>query len=198
MLYRRRYHRFAQKLGVGEGDLRENAPQLQHEFQVVAPDPAAEIPGPCGPRRPPKPSGPGGSLEPLDGGPQEVGVEGAAETLVGGDKNEPVLAGGAPVEEAWICTSRPASRSEWPQGRPGRGPGLHLDAKGRAAKIGVWDRRMRAAATIFMALVICSVDLTDLIFRRMSRKDATFLHSCRDHFSPEVIFYPPVPGKTLP
>jgi len=31
---------------------------------------------------------------------------------------------------------------------------------------------MRAAATIFIAFVICWVDLTDLIFDRISLKDA--------------------------
>jgi len=35
-----------------------------------------------------------------------------------------------------------------------------------------WARRMRAAATIFMALVICWVDLIDLILRLISRSEA--------------------------
>ena len=40
-----------------------------------------------------------------------------------------------------------------------------FDANGRAARMASCDLRMRAAATIFMALVICSVDFTDLILR---------------------------------
>lgn len=45
-------------------------------------------------------------------------------------------------------------------------------ANGRAARIVAWERRIRAAATIFMALVICSVAFTDLILRRMSINEA--------------------------
>ena len=45
-------------------------------------------------------------------------------------------------------------------------------AKGREARIAEWARRMRAAATIFIALVICWVDRTDLILRRISRREA--------------------------
>src|SRR5437879_1000023 len=48
------------------------------------------------------------------------------------------------------------------------------------------DLRMRAAATIFMALVICSVDLTDLILRRISRSDA-ISDSHRGFLVPEIV-----------
>ena len=46
----------------------------------------------------------------------------------------------------------------------------HRRAKGRAANIASWARRSFAAETIFMALVICCVLLTDLIRRRMSTR----------------------------
>ena len=47
-----------------------------------------------------------------------------------------------------------------------------LEANGRAARIASCDLRMRAAATIFMAFVICSVDFVDLILLRSSLREA--------------------------
>src|SRR5687767_1106290 len=44
-------------------------------------------------------------------------------------------------------------------------------ANGRAPRMRAWARRRRAAATIFMALVICCVDFTLLTFLLSSRSD---------------------------
>src|SRR6185369_1350787 len=50
-----------------------------------------------------------------------------------------------------------------------------LLAKGRAATMRSWERRRRAAATIFMALVICWMFFADLMRTRSSFSDAILL-----------------------
>ena len=98
----------------------------------------------------------------------DVGVEAAAQAAVGGDHDEQRPAAGprrlALVEQR--MRRRIDARRQAVQHAP------HLRSRTAApAAMRSCARRSRDAATIFIALVICCVDLTARIRRRMSMSE---------------------------